>query len=436
MYRVNRHRLLWLVPLGIVLLGFIIVLLFAKPAAPKKIDLFAGPEGSLYHSYAQKYAELLGEKGVEVNIVQTSGSMENLRSLASDENPAAAFALSGVDGDLEDTTGIDLLESLGCLSYQPFWLFVRSDAQATKISDLSGLRVALGPPEYDARAIANVVLADNGIEDQIIEPTPPAESADSMADALIRGEFDAAFVVGQPHSSVVSRLLESDLVGPVPFERTAAYTLLHPELAEVVLPEGLVDMARNIPEEDLHLLSPADNLVVRSDLNPAVVDLLLDAARSIHREPTLLAPRGTFPNMRHVSLPLHKAAVHFYEEGPSPIRKYLPYWLATLISRFALIVAQVGAVVLVILKGIPAIIRMRFSMKTLSLYRRMERLEKELRAGADWEQSVAEVKDIERETADVKAPRAQLSQYLELRQNLHDLRERLDTWHEENHESV
>jgi len=127
-----------------------------------------------------------------------------------------------------------------------------------------------------------------------------------------------------------------------------------------------------------------------------VVDLLLDAARVIHREPTLFGDRGTFPNMRYVSLPLSDAAVRFYEDGPSPWRKFLPYWMATLFNRFALIAAQVGAVIVILFKGIPAFLKTRFNMKALDLYRRMMTLENELMAGADWEESLAGTRTTQR----------------------------------------
>ncbi|MGB6852175.1 MAG: hypothetical protein WBG49_06225, partial [Thermoanaerobaculia bacterium] len=162
-------------------------------------------------------------------------------------------------------------------------------------------------------------------------------------------------------------------------------------------------------------------------LHPAVVDLLLDAARSIHREPTLFASRGTFPNMDHTSLPLSPAATHFYEEGPSPLRKYLPYWLASLISRFALIVAQVGAVVWILLKTPPALLRLRYALKQIGLYRQMEKLEERMVEDADSEQLLADLKEIEQQSAAIHPPIAVLPQYLELRQNIHDQRERIES---------
>lgn len=427
---VSSHSKLWFVFLAILLTALVVILLFAKPAAPRRITLYAGPDGGTYDAYAQKYSAYLADGGIQVDIVKTSGSIENLRALAEREEPAAAFALSGVEKVLDPADDFDVLESLGCLSFQPFWLFVREDSGVTEAVELAGLKVALGPTKHDGWAIATLVLTANEVDDKIVEPEISEQEPEAVAATLVRGDLDAAFFVGSPHSAAISTLLEADGVTPVSFRRVDAFSRLYPALGQVKVPEGLFDLARDIPDVDLQLMAPADNLVVRSDLHPVVVDLLLDAAKSIHREPTLFADRGTFPNMRYVSLPLSDAAVRFHEEGPSPWRKYLPYWLATLISRFALIVAQVGAVVVVFFKGIPALMKTRFNMKSLDLYKRMMTLEHELMAGAGWQESVAALDEIRNETASLKVPRFLLTDYLELCQNAHDVRERMEGWHE------
>lgn len=431
----NRRLLLWLIPAAILLAGLVVVLMFAKPAVPKVMDLYAGPEGTTYYSYAQEYSRFLATRGITARVQATSGSIENLRLLASEDKPAAAFALSGVDQKLGGDERIEGLESLGCLSFQPFWFFVRADSELSRTEELAGRPVALGQAETDTRAIASLALAENGVRDEIEEPSFSDLSPEGMVEALVQGEVDAVFLVGMPHSKGVSALLESELVRPVSFERISAYTMLHPEVGHVVVPEGLYDLGRNLPDADLHLVAPADNLVVRSDVHPAIVDVLLDAARVIHREPSLFGDRGSFPNMRHTSLPLAEAAVRFYEQGPPGWRKYFPYWLATLISRFALIAAQVGAVVLVLLKGIPALLRGRFTAKSTGIYKRMESLENSLMTGADWSSSRAELNELHGEIASLKAPRFMLTEYLELRQNHHDLRERMEVWHEDHPDS-
>lgn len=422
----TNRRLLIAISVVILVATFLLTLRYVRPAAPKKLDLLAGPAGTSYHRFAERYAEELGEKGVEVIVVETEGSLENLRRLASIDEPAVGFAQSGAQRELPAEINLEGLESLGSLAFEPLWLFVRSKITVTSVEELDGLRVALGPPGSGARAIASLILEDNGVSDRVVAPPQGELEPAAAADALLAGELDAVFIVGPPHAPVVSRLLTSEGVEPARFRRATAYTRIYPDLAEIVLPEGAFDLATNIPLNDLSLLAATTNLVATMELHPAAVDLLLDAARKIHREPTLFSDRGTFPNMTQVSLPLSEAAIRFYEDGPSPMRKYLPYWLATLINRFAVVILPVAGVALMLLKSVPALLGLRFSLRSLGIYRQMEQLERRLIEGEDHEQLMAALVRISQQSSKLKAPMPQLSAYLELKQNIHDLRERIE----------
>jgi len=46
------------------------------------------------------------------------------------------------------------------------------------------------------------------------------------------------------------------------------------------------------------------------------------------------------------------------------------------------------------------------------------------------------LEEIHTETVSIKAPRSLLPEYLELRQNVHDLRERMEFWHEDHPEAT
>lgn len=422
----SSHRKLLIIPLVVLLASLVLILLFAKPAAPRQIDILAGPPGSSYYRDAEKIADFLADKRIAVNIVESLNSRQKLRRLTADDRPAAAFALAGVDRKLQETEDLEGLYSLGSLSFEPLWWFVAADSELGTVGELAGERVGVGPPDSDCRAIVMLALEENGVADAIVEPSASNAPAEARAEALIRGDLDAAFFLGSPDGAGISTLLRSRAVRVVTMSRAAAYERLFPEVAEVVVPRGLVDLAEDVPASELHLLAPADNLVVRDDLHPTVVDLLLDASHTIFREPNILAPRDTFPSMQHSSLPMSPAAIRYFEQGPSPLRKYLPYWLATLISRFGLIVAQVGAVALIVLKGPPMFLKIRFALQQQGIYRRMERLEKKSAAGADRRAVATELDAIDRLADDLKAPRMQISVYMELRQNIHDLRERLD----------
>src|SRR5262245_19695660 len=55
---------------------------FVRPAPPATIVMTAGPEGSAYHAHAECYRKLLARNGINVEILSSRGSLENLQRLA------------------------------------------------------------------------------------------------------------------------------------------------------------------------------------------------------------------------------------------------------------------------------------------------------------------------------------------------------------------
>jgi len=122
-------------------------------------------------------------------------------------------------------------------------------------------------------------------------------SSEQSANQLLQGEVDAIFLVASPHSSTVSRLLSSDRVKLMAFERAKAYTSRHKFLSSVTLPQGVIDMQRNIPDRDLNLLAASANLIGHSNLHPAHIDLLLQAATEVHGGGGWFEQNGEFRNL-------------------------------------------------------------------------------------------------------------------------------------------
>ena len=92
-------------------------------------------------------------------------------------------------------------------------------------------------------------------------------------DALEAGQADAIFLVFAPESPLIQRLLRSDKVKLMNFTHADAYTRQFAYLSRLVLPQGSVALARNIPASDIALIAPTAALAVRDD---DVFHLLLD----------------------------------------------------------------------------------------------------------------------------------------------------------------
>ena len=427
--RQRRLVRLWL-PAGLLLLAAVVSIRLVEPRIPDEIYLLTGPAGSSYYQDGQRYKTYMEGRGVTTYVVETGGTAENLQRLLSDTTARAlvGFAEAGSELTLPDTTGVrDKLVSLGSLYLEPFWLFTPPERRLATVAELRGLRIAAGPEGSMARSLARQLLRDNGILDEV-ELASFEAAGDATATALRAGSFDGVFVAGAPGSPVLDSLVASPILRPVAFRRAPAYARRHAYLTDVQLPGGTLDLARNIPSENLPLIAGAMNLVARDDLPAALTDAVLDAAREVHKEPTLFSSRRDFPNPTIVSLPLSHAADMYYDQGPSRLSRILPFWLGTLVDRFTWAIATFAGSVLAVFGLLPKLLSLRFNVTLERLYRRLERIEKRL-DGGDRDKLLRELGEIDKRSAELRVPRNQRAPYFELRQNIHDLRDRVKGSH-------
>ncbi len=406
------------------------------PEIPDEIYLLAGPEGSAYFQDGQRYQEYLAGRGVTAHLVETGGALENIQRLLADTAsvPRVGFAEAGSELLLpEPAVAAEQLESLGGLYVEPLWLFLSVDRPFSSIGDLRGLRIAAGPAGSIANPVARSLLRANGLLGEV-DLVPFESAADTTLEVLLGSGVDGVWTAADPVSPALDSLVASPNLSLVGFRRAPAYDRRWAFLVAVELPEGTLDLARNIPSEDIQLIAGAVNLVARNDLPAALSDVLLDAAGEVHKAPSLFSDRRAFPNPDNVSLPLGHAADRYYEEGPSFLSRIFPFWLATLINRFRWAAATFAGTVFAVFGLLPKAVGLRFNLTVQKLYLRLERVEKGL-AGGDREALLAEMEEIDRRSAGIKVPHNQRAPYFELRQNVHDLTDRVQGLPAEGHVS-
>ena len=115
--------------------------------------------------------------------------------------------------------------------------------------------------------------------------------------ALLAGTVDAVMILGAEDNAFVKELLHTPNVKLMSFRQAEAYTRLIPALSHVVLPQGILDVSKKTPSQDIHLLAVTTSLIVRKDLHPALVYLLLDAAVEIHSNAGWVNKREEFPSL-------------------------------------------------------------------------------------------------------------------------------------------
>ena len=402
------------------------------PAVPHEISMLTGPEDTTFFEDGLRYKEILSRYGIAVHLEQTSGSAENLNRLIEAEVPTAAFVWG-----LPDTTGQDMaipegVESLGTMLLQPVWIFTSKGADITRLRDLSGSRVEAGEKGSDSRLLAFFLLREEGIDDDMEFAQDLLMTPDQVQDAIQNDQVGAIIAVGEPDSPLIDALLRSPKLQVLSIQRAEAFAMKFPALQSFRFPRGGHDLGANIPDHDLQLLAARAQLLVSDLFPPALADLLLQAASEIQGDGTAFSARGEFPSRESAPLPLSRAADNFYTNGPSKLQKFLPFRLATLINRFLVAAVAIGSAAITIFKLLPALITLPFRLRMRHGYSELRALEKSAAAGADQKTLLAELAKLDQWTASIRLPIHKVdSQWIELRQFLHDMRDRLTTVQEE-----
>ena len=350
----------------LVILAFVLAYQFVEPAPPSTIRMATGAEDGGYAAFAHQYRAALAKVGVELETVTTGGSVENLELLENGE-----VRLGFVQGGVAPPEGTELL-SLGGVFLEPGWLFVR-DPAVQRLSDLQGQRIAIGPEGSGTRKLALRLLADNGVtmENSALLPLPGAEAAA----ALINGEIDAAIFIVSERSPLIRELLADEGSRLVSFERAGAYQQRYRFVRPVILHEGAIDLENNFPGSDTRLLAASASLVVHPDLHPALVDLLMQVARSVHRRGGLFEAPDAYPSPEGSDLPLHPHARKFYDRGPPFLQRYMPFWAATLVDRMAVMLVPFLTLLLPLARILPPALDWRVRSRVYRWYDDLRKVE-------------------------------------------------------------
>jgi len=398
---------------------------------PRRIVIATGRKDGAYYQFAQQYRELLAKDGIQVEVRETAGSVENARLLRNGE-----VSLAMIQGGLAGKRAPAELQSLASLYLEPVWVFCRSEKPVNYLEALRGRRVAIGGDGSGVRAVALMLLADAQLTSASGTPidgtTLTADSGRDAAARLEAGEIDAAFFVVAPQSAIVQKLMRTPGIRLMNFRQAAAYQRRHRFLAGVVAPEGLSGLKDNDPPRDIQLVAPAATLVARNDLHHALIPLILGAARQVHQEGGMLEQPGDFPSAAHVDYPLSYDARRFLEKGPSLFYRYLPFWFAAWLDRVKLLLLPMFTLLFPLLKFAPPMYRWRIRSKIYRWYKVLREVDIKMRAGGpaeSYDRDIANLEKLERELAEIDVPLSYMQEFYNLRLHvafvLENLRQRV-----------
>jgi TRAP-type uncharacterized transport system substrate-binding protein len=345
---------------------------FVDPSPPRRVTISTGQENSAYEEFAKKYAAILAKQGIEVTLKNSPGSQENLRQLKDPQSPVdIAFVQSGsTESGEAERAG---LISLGSLFTEPVWLFYRGPKEIRQLTQLKGRRINVGPDGTGVPQLFTRLLAVNGVE-----PTDVTLSALENTPAtveLLEGRIDGLVFSAAPEELLIQMLLQTPGIRLFDFVQAEAYTRRLPFLSHVVLPRGIVDLGQDLPPKDFHLIAPTATLVAREDLHPALIDLFVQAASTIHGGAGWFRKEGEFPTARYTEIPVARDAEKFYKNGPPLLQRYMPFWMANFLDRMWVVIVALGALILPLSRIIPPLYVWKVRSRVYRWYAQLRHVE-------------------------------------------------------------
>lgn len=395
-------------------------------APPRKLVMISGPEESSFHRWATQYQKLLAEENIALEIRPSGGSRDNLKELlAPDSGVDIGFVTGGIPAGLN----LKELRSLGSVAYQPLMLFYRSPAPIQRLSELSGKRVAVGGSGSAVHDLAIALLQANGVTPE--NTTFVEAGAGAAANDLTAGKLDAIFLMGDSAPIQTLRtLVRAADIQLFSFRQADVYLRRYDYLNRIVLPEGAIDLGKNLPAQNVTLLGPTVQLVARRNLNSALSDLLLQKAKQVHGRASIIQRRGEFPApLETGEFELSPDAVRYYKSGQGFLYSLgLPFWIANLGSRILVAAIPLALLVIPIFRVLPIVYRLSIRLRLYKCYRPLLRIERDAVAPLTPERAAElneRLNEVEEAVRKLKVPASFADQFYDLRLHLNFVRKRL-----------
>ncbi len=362
--------------LTLVLLG--LAYWWLDPTPPKQVTLATGPAQSAYAEFGKRYAAELARHGIEVELITTEGSSQNLAMLR-DGSVDLAFVKGGsnelaIDHENE-------LESLGSLFLEPVWLFYREPV-ARKVSargvlsslaDLRGLRVNVGAEGSGIPGLMDKLFEANRIDTQGLKLSRLGQTESTVA--FLNGELDALVFASAPESLMVQMLLQTPGVKLMNFAQNEAYARRFSFLSPVTLPQGVVDLSANVPVQDVRLIATTATLLAREDVHPALMQLFSQASLKLHDKAGWFNRAHEYPNLANNEFPLAKEAERTVRQGVPLLQRYLPFLVANLLERMWLALGIIVAILLPLSRIVPPLYEFRIRSRVFRWYGQLREIE-------------------------------------------------------------
>ena len=386
----------WVVGMFVRILGAVLCLVavvwfalwYFIPAPPHELTIAAGTRGGGFEHIANRYKERLARHHVTLNL-RFAAAGESAK-LITDPNSGVSGAF--VFGGLLTSERAPDIVSLGRINAAPFWIFYRGPETLDRLSQLKGKRAYITVAGGD---LVDRILAANGIKAGDIAVSTE-RGAQAAAKVLQDGEVDVAILppidLNAPN---IQKLLRDPNIRLMNVTQAEAITRLFPSFNRLVLPQGVIDLEKNIPPGDVSLIGSTSAFVVRKDLHPELIYLLAQVLKEVHSGGGVFQKPGEFPSINDPEFPVAEEAADYYRNGPSFLQRYLPFWMINYAKRVAAIVVTAIAIVIPLFTLTPKLYAWLLNLRLARLYRRLRLVNARLRNDLSTDQVAALQADLQ-----------------------------------------
>jgi hypothetical protein len=400
-----------------------LLLIYFIPAPPSTVTMATGNKGTTFEYFGQRYRDIFARSHVELKLRETDGAVDNIELL---KNPNSGVQIALDFGGISDGEPAPGVLSLGNAYTNPFWIFYSSDEPLDRLSQLKGKRIAVGPVGSGTHVSAERLLGRSGVDSTTATLLPFGGAA--AAAALNESKADVVWTAGPPDAPTISSLLRNPKVRLMSFPMADAFTRVFPYLVRLVLPQGVIDLDSIIPPNDVVLIGTTTKVLVRNDLHPQIVQLLLQTMVEAHGGANVFQRVGEFPNAADPEYPVAIAASDFYKSGPSLTQRYLPLWLSVHAQRAIAVLVAGLAIGLPTFRFLPVFYQWVMRRRLIYWYAKLKALEASFDANANaisLPETKIEVERIEDAVSHIQFPLTFTDQLYNLRSHIDIVRRKI-----------
>lgn len=401
---------------------------YLVPAPPKKIVIATGGQTGQYFRLGNEYKAALEKNGIQVEVLVTKGSIENLELL---NDPQKKVDLAFVQSGTASSNEYPQLQSLAGVFYEPLWVIYRTqsfkDARVPpdKVEDLIKKRISVGVPGSGTRKLVERVFELDELKTQ--GSTIVELNTDQSLEKLKSGDLDAMFISVNNRAQIMQKVFADPSLKIMSFSKAYGYPPRIKGLNVLTVKRATLDVLNDSPSQDILLLTSTAELVSRKDLHPAITSLMIDLSLDMLSKPDILSKEKDFPSPNNLSFDSNDDAQKTMRDGPGFLNRYLPFWVAVWVDRLIRVAIPLLAILIPLFNFLPSILEYRIKFKFASIYKDLRMVENQITEGNFDQQKIdSQLKDLLERSMSLKVSQFNTKDIYDLLAHIGDVQRRIE----------